>query len=173
MKYSVLITILYTQCLLLAASCDNDAGQKKQKTYSREELIQMNRENLNKETALIQAFIERNNMTMQESLTGLRYNIYHNDTGATARTDQVVTVNYRGYLLDSSLVADTKTEGPLTFKIGHSNVVSGLHEAVQLMSVGDSARFILPSHLAYGLTGDVNIPGNSPILYDVELHDIK
>ena len=38
------------------------------------------------------------------------------------------------------------------------------------MKEGDKARFVIPSHLAYGMQGDGNkIPGNSPLYYDVTL----
>jgi FKBP-type peptidyl-prolyl cis-trans isomerase len=38
------------------------------------------------------------------------------------------------------------------------------------MNVGDEAIFILPSHLAYGLSGDRSrIPFESPLIYDVKL----
>lgn len=157
----------------MTGSCRNNPETGKIKTFSREELLQINRESLSRETALIHAFITRNNLTMNESPTGLRYFIYHDDSGATALKDQLVTIRYQAYLLDSTHVSGTPANISETFRVGHDNVVSGLHEAVKLLSVGDSATLILPSHLAYGLTGSVNIPRNSPIVYDIEVLDIK
>jgi len=38
--------------------------------------------------------------------------------------------------------------------------------------VGDKAKLIIPSHLAFGLAGDMDqIPPLSPIVYDIEVLD--
>ena len=172
MKTLLVILLLNLQCVLLATSCNEDPSQTR-KTYTREELMQVNREKLNRETAQIHKYIEHRHWNMNETSTGLRYEIYHDDSGATAQNGQLVTIAYQAYLLDSTRIAGTSPDVPETFRVGHDNVISGLHEAVQLLSVGDSARLIVPSHLAYGFTGDYNIPANAPILYDIELLDIQ
>jgi FKBP-type peptidyl-prolyl cis-trans isomerase len=42
------------------------------------------------------------------------------------------------------------------------------------MHVGDRAKFIVPSHLAFGLLGDQNkIPQHATLVYDIELVKIK
>jgi FKBP-type peptidyl-prolyl cis-trans isomerase len=82
-------------------------------------------------------------------------------------------VAYQAYLLDGTRIGGTDLSGPVTFTIGQGEAVSGLHEAVDLLAQGDSARFILPSYLAYGLTGDQErIPPNAAIFYDLVLVDL-
>jgi FKBP-type peptidyl-prolyl cis-trans isomerase len=50
------------------------------------------------------------------------------------------------------------------------NVESGLHEAIQLLSPGDSALFVIPSYRAHGLIGDQDrIPMRSTLVYRVGL----
>ncbi len=172
MKSFLIVLLLYSECLLLATSCGSKPSGKPQ-SINRDELLRMNRENLNRETAMIHKYIVARKWEMKESPTGLRYTIFYDDSGATALDDQVVSIAYKAMLLDSTGIASASASEPLSFRVGRDNVVSGLHEAVKLLSVGDSARFILPSHLAYGLTGDVNIPGNAPIVYDVEMLKIQ
>jgi FKBP-type peptidyl-prolyl cis-trans isomerase len=42
------------------------------------------------------------------------------------------------------------------------------------MNVGDRAKFIVPSHLAFGLLGDQKmIPPQATLVYDVELINLK
>ncbi len=87
-----------------------------------------------------------------------------------AKSGDVVSIVYSLHLLDGTRVTDTDLSGSITFVVGQGNVVSGLHEAVTLLSVGDSARLILPSYLGYGLTGDQNkIPSNAALFYDLSL----
>ncbi|MGE5317418.1 MAG: FKBP-type peptidyl-prolyl cis-trans isomerase, partial [Chloroflexota bacterium] len=40
--------------------------------------------------------------------------------------------------------------------------------------VGDHAKFVIPSHLGFGLIGDQNkVPPKSTLIYDIELLDLK
>jgi FKBP-type peptidyl-prolyl cis-trans isomerase FkpA len=51
-------------------------------------------------------------------------------------------------------------------------VIRGWTEGVQLMKVGGKNRFVIPSDLAYGPRGNSGIPGNSVLVFEVELLDI-
>ena len=64
----------------------------------------------------------------------------------------------------------TDTERSEHFAVDFDDVESGLHEGVKYMSVGDKAIFILPAHLAHGITGDqAAIPPQSTLVYDLHL----
>jgi FKBP-type peptidyl-prolyl cis-trans isomerase len=166
--------ILVLWVLFFAASCSdsNQASQKRMPTQ--DELIEANKRKVNKEADLINKFIAQSGWEMKETDTGIRYDIYHQEAGDDAKSGDVVSVVYSLHMLDGSRVTDTDLSGPIIFKVGQGNVVSGLHEAVTLLSVGDSARMILPSYLAYGLTGDQNnIPSNAALFYDLSLVSIN
>jgi len=53
-------------------------------------------------------------------------------------------------------------------------VISGLEEGILYLSEGDKAKIIIPSHLGYGLLGDLdkNIPPKATLIYDIELKSI-
>jgi FKBP-type peptidyl-prolyl cis-trans isomerase len=50
-----------------------------------------------------------------------------------------------------------------------SNIIPGFSEGVVGMTVGDVRRLIVPPILAYGTTGQGEIPPNATIVFDVEL----
>ncbi|HKK40025.1 MAG TPA: FKBP-type peptidyl-prolyl cis-trans isomerase [Cryomorphaceae bacterium] len=164
-------TILVLWSLLFAASCKDSSQGSHQRMPTQDELIEANKRKVGKEAELINQFIAQSGWDMKETDTGIRYDIYHlEDDTVNAKSGDVVSIAYSLHLLDGSRVSDTKVNGPVTFKVGQGDVVSGLHEAVTLLSVGDSARLILPSYLAYGLTGDQNnIPSNAALFYDLSL----
>lgn len=143
---------------------------------NQEELIQVNKNNVQAESARINAFVERKKWDMQETGTGLRYMFLElGDTSlAPAKIEQQALVDVEVRLLTGELVYTTQETGAQWFKVGKSDVESGLHEGIQMMRPGDKTRFILPSHLAHGLLGDLNgIPPGSPIIYDVKLHRLS
>lgn len=166
-------SVLVLACLaLLSSSCESNV-KNQPRTYTQEELLDANRKMINSESDYIDEYIARNDWEMEKSATGLRYDIYHDSAGVSPTPEMIATVTYRAYLLDSTEVGNTAISGPQQFRIGRDAVISGLHEAVTLLSPGDSARFIIPAYLAYGLTGDKNIPSNAAIFYDLSLISIQ
>jgi FKBP-type peptidyl-prolyl cis-trans isomerase len=53
-------------------------------------------------------------------------------------------------------------------------VIPGWDEGIALLKVGDKARFVIPSHLAYGSAGAGGvIPPNATLIFEVELMEAK
>lgn len=166
------IWMVFLGLVLLSASCQEEQARNP-KVYSKEELLEINKSRMSGESERIDAYIVQNDLEMQKTETGLRYHIYHAGNGPKPTATMVATITYHAFLLDGTKVESTDFSGPKKFRIEHDDVISGLHEGVLLLSVGDSARFIIPSHLAHGLTGDKNIPSNATLIYDVALLEIQ
>ena len=99
---------------------------------------------------------------------GLQYLVITNGSGSLPGSNDVVTVNYRGTLLDGSEFDSSYKRGqPAQFPVG--NVIHGWTEALQLMSVGSKWKLFIPGELAYGEQGRPGIPPNSLLVFDVEL----
>ena len=133
----------------------------------KEPLLKANKQIVNTEDGQIRNLIERYGWKMKETGTGLRYLVYYEGRGPKTKKDKVVKINYEVRLI-------TGDTGPKEFKIGSGGVESGLEEGILLLKVGDKAKFILPSYLAWGLIGDQDrIPPKSTLIYDVEVLEIK
>ena len=53
-------------------------------------------------------------------------------------------------------------------------MIEGWDEGIQLLQVGDKARFVIPSYLGYGSSGAGGvIPPDATLIFDVELMDVK
>lgn len=140
----------------------------------KEPLIHVNKTAAEIESEQIDGFVKRHNWNVIKTGTGLRYFIYRNGNGETAKNGQTAKVNFEISLLNGNVIYSTKHTAALEFLIGESEVESGLHEGITYMRAGDKAKLILPSHLAHGLIGDLNkIPPRSTIIYDIELIELK
>jgi FKBP-type peptidyl-prolyl cis-trans isomerase len=84
-------------------------------------------------------------------------------------------VHYKGALIDGTeFDSSYKRKQPIDFQLGVGQVISGWDEGIQLLQVGDKARFVIPSNLAYGERGAGGvIPPNATLIFDVELMDVK
>jgi FKBP-type peptidyl-prolyl cis-trans isomerase len=92
---------------------------------------------------------------MQQTGTGLRYQVIQGaGKGSFISTGDEIKMNYRVSLLDGTQLYSSDSSGTIGFIVDKSDMASGLHEGVKFMRPGDKAIFIMPSHLAYGLTGD-------------------
>lgn len=152
--------------------CSDNKGASSTTDYNQvqQDLIDESKKQHQKEVKAIQKFIKEKGWPMQETKTGLQYWIYEPGNGEQGALNKIATISYTITLLDGTECYKASDNNPKQFKIGQDNVESGLHEAVQLMHVGDRARFILPSHLAFGFTGDSGkIPQNASVVYDVHL----
>ncbi len=176
MQVSFLHSLTGFLMVVLMASCmeSRPPEETKQAVNPEESLIKVNRYLIKKEKTDIDNYIRRHGWKMQESGSGLRYQIYDDIAGNKAVTGKIATIEYKIWLLSGDLVYSSEELGPKTFRIGHGGVESGLEEGILLMSPGDKARFILASHLAYGLLGDdKKIPPKMPIVYQVELIELQ
>ena len=107
--------------------------------------------------------------------SGLHYKHIQKGDGAKANKGQTVAVHYKGMLPDGSEFDNSYKRGnPIEFPIGTGQVIEGWDEGILLLNKGDKARFVIPSHLAYGEAGAGGvIPPNATLIFDVELMDIK
>ncbi len=86
----------------------------------------------------------------------------------------IVSVNYtgaftNGKVFDSNVQASFGHVEPLKFTLGTGQVIPGWDKGVTGMKVGEKRHLVIPSSLAYGPNDYGPIPGNSTLVFDVEL----
>ena len=117
--------------------------------------------------------LNRKEEGVKETSSGLQYQILHrgNQQKKPTAVDQVL-VHYHGTLLNGA-VFDSSVDRQQPISFGLNQVIPGWTEGLQLMSVGDKARFWIPAHLGYGKQKVGNIPPGSLLIFEVELLEIQ
>jgi peptidylprolyl isomerase len=109
----------------------------------------------------------------KRTASGLAYKIIKHGKGKEhPRVESTVEVHYSGWTPDGKMFDSSVTRGqPTSFPL--DGVIKGWTEGVQLMVVGDKARFWIPGNLAYG---DKPARPGAPagtLVFDIELLKIK
>lgn len=127
------------------------------------------------EKAKQKALLDKVAAGYDETESGLRYKILQEGNGKQATKGAMVSVHYKGQLLDGTVFDSSyKRKQPIDFSIGVGQVIPGWDEGIQLLKVGDKARLVIPSNLAYGSSGAGGvIPPNATLIFDVELMNVK
>ena len=101
----------------------------------------------------------------------MSYQILNHGNGKKAAINDYVSVHYVGKLSNGKIFDSSRDRGkPIKFQLGVGNVISGWDEGIQLLHVGDQAKFVIPSWLAYGERGAGGvIPPNANLIFEVEL----
>ena len=138
------------------------------------ELMEENKAIAQREALDIDNWITRNGLRMERTGTGVRIQLLEDSAGATAVPLQTASIDFRVSLIDGTTCYASTPGEPEDFMIEKDNVESGLHEAIQHLSVGDSAVIVIPSHRAYGLAGDSEkIPMRSTVIYHLRLEGLR
>lgn len=170
--------IIFLFVISFFTACNHDTQQQQEKVQNperyKEDLVGVNKTLVENESVEIENYIKRHSWEMKNSGSGLRYMIYQQGTGDVAKFGKIAVIKFKVDLLDGTECYSSDKTGSKEFQIGKGGVESGLEEGIRLLKVGDKAKFILPPHLAHGLTGDDNkIPARATLVYDVELIQLK
>jgi FKBP-type peptidyl-prolyl cis-trans isomerase len=172
------LVAIYMIIALLFFSCDNVKNKKENQHIDDKQLElsleDMNRKMLQYESELIDNYIEKNNLKVIKTGTGLRYQIFNEGDGNLIKKGDVVTLEYELSLLSGELLYSSENDGNKVFLVSRGGVETGLEEAVLKLKNNSEAILILPSHLAHGLLGDGNkIPPKAILVYKIKVIDIK
>ena len=121
----------------------------------------------------LKQYINENRITVLSINTGIYYLPIKNTTGTKVETEKSIAISYKGYFLDGGKFDETKN---LEFTMGDQfQVIKGLEYGVSLMREGEKAKFIIPSHLAYGEKGSSTgiVPPYTTVIYEVEVLTVK
>lgn len=166
-----LFSFLFLVSLL---SCEGKSKKDKLLFENQEDyeqtMIHSHQEFLKLEKQKIESFIDSSNLTFKATGTGLRFSIYELTEGENITTGDIAVVKYILKSLKGEVFYESPENRSQEFMVDYDNVESGLHEGIKQMRVGEKALFILPAHLAHGITGDqAAIPSQTTLVYDLHL----
>ena len=116
--------------------------------------------------------LQKENPNVKRHPQGFYYEVLREGKGPKTKYAQRIRFDYRSYLMLTGEPYD-QTYGrrdPIVHVVGEP-MFPGLIEGFQLMNAGSLYRFYFPYQLAFGPNGSGSIPGFTPLIYEVELHE--
>ncbi len=164
---------------------DNISGTPRMTDQEMQEVIQAyqkqemekHEELAKKSKATSEAFLEANKKKEGVIVlpSGVQYKVLQDGKGKQPKTTDLVTVNYRGTLIDGTeFDSSYKRNEPATF--GLNSVIKGWQEVLPMMKEGAKWEVTIPSDSAYGPRGrggPVAIEPNSALVFEIELVSTK
>jgi FKBP-type peptidyl-prolyl cis-trans isomerase FkpA len=117
--------------------------------------------------AKMQKYISDNSITATKHSSGLYYQIIEPGTGVTPTISSTVKANYTGKFTNNT----SFDGGVASFSLG--GVIQGWQIGIPLIKQGGKIKLIIPPNLAYGCNDYRGIPGNSVLVFDVELQEVR
>jgi FKBP-type peptidyl-prolyl cis-trans isomerase len=110
-----------------------------------------------------------------ETNTGLKYSDIKVGSGETAKSGDLVSVHYTGWLTDGKRFdSSVLRQKPFSFPIGQGRVIAGWEEGVAGMQIGGIRQLVIPPDLGYGEAGAGGvIPPGATLVFEVELLEIS
>lgn len=107
-----------------------------------------------------------------ETDSGLQYLVVDEASGNKPDIYDTIKIHQRALLLDGKILADTYRENQ-TEEVKVDELIEGLQEGLQMMSLGSRYRFWVPADLAWGRKGTGNkIPPNAVLYFDIRVVEI-
>jgi FKBP-type peptidyl-prolyl cis-trans isomerase len=154
---------------------------QKEREAAMQKALQEQQPAQNADDEALKTYFSSKHINPIKTASGLYYSIQQEGSGPLAKAGDMVTLKYRGTLLDGT-VFDSNLDSafmhvqPLTFVLGTGRVIKGWEEGIGYLKVGSKAFFYVPSALAYGsqsrpgsAANAKGIPPNSILIFDVEL----
>jgi FKBP-type peptidyl-prolyl cis-trans isomerase FklB len=113
--------------------------------------------------------VKTHTVTLPDGKTAeMQYKVITEGTGAMPKSNDIVSVNYRGTLINGKeFDSSAKRNAPL--KMAANQLVKGWTEALQMMKTGSKWELYLPAALAYGDRGGQGIEPGTTLIFEMEL----
>lgn len=103
-----------------------------------------------------------------QTAQGVLYEVLQKGTGDKANIRSIVSVYYKGMLIDGSVFDDNTQQGyPDAFRL--ADLITGWQIALTQMCAGDKWRIYVPAEVGYGAMSMAGIPKHSTLIFDIEL----
>ncbi|MBS0423993.1 MAG: FKBP-type peptidyl-prolyl cis-trans isomerase [Proteobacteria bacterium] len=127
------------------------------------------------EIQTVQNYLSTNSLTATQHCSGMFYRIENPGTGPTPGPCSNVTVTYKTYFFDGTILDQSTTPVPVNL----TQTIMGWRIGMPLLKTGGRIVMYIPPSIAYGnqnvtdANGNIVIPANSYLVFEVDLISVS
>jgi len=162
--------------LILLVSCNTPVQEENavEPDPVREQFIRANRYMQRRHQDHIAAFVQRLGWEATVTPSGLWIVVEKTGSGPLIKEGDRVRYAYTSNLLDGTPCYEAGKSSPESLVVGKGGVITGIDQGMRHLRNGSRATLLIPPHLGHGNFGDRDkIPGNSVLLYRIEILDVR
>lgn len=131
-------------------------------------------ENQRKEDSILASFVLRKYPNAEKKSSGL-YILNHIQTqDVKAEYGDIISVYYSVSDTTNKVLDSNKDlQNPFEFILGDDGLIAGWSEGLSYMKKGEKMKILIPSKLAYGESGYGAIAPNTPLIFELNLVEVK
>lgn len=163
--------LMLIACLSVGVSCKKTKPQlpsnKKNINADKElDLRRLNQEMVEQEDEFLRNYVAENDSSFYRNEAGFWSRIdVPADSSAPLQNGDVCSISYKVSLLDGVFVEEVQNQ---QYLIGRKEIIPGLDMALVLLKRGETATFIFPWNLAYGMKGYNDlVPPYTSVMYKI------
>jgi len=171
---------IYIVLLVAFVACEGPEPRhpvKRNTTSKLQAAIERSKKLLAAEEFMIKSIIAKDSTkNYQQSTSGSWYFYVKKNTGevALAQPEDLVTMTYNVISLDNDTIYRMQDIGIIKYKVDKQELFPGLRNAVKLLKENETATFLFPSSLGYGVPGDGDKIGiNTPLKSTIAILKIE
>ena len=108
------------------------------------------------------------------SVTALKVDTLVEGTGEVLKADSKISANYFGWTSDGKIFDSSKKSGTATpIEFGLDGVIAGWTEGLTGVKVGSTVKLTIPADKAYGASDDGSGNPVGPLMFIVEVKELK
>lgn len=116
--------------------------------------------------SIILTYLENNNIEAIKDSSGLYYSIILEGNGNYPNLNSTIEFKYKGYYTTGDIFGETN-DTSISYPL--DTLIPGWQIGVPLISEGGKIILYVPTALAYGQNDSSGIPGNSILIFEIEL----
>jgi hypothetical protein len=120
-----------------------------------------------KEDSLLSEFV-KSDSKFKKNETGFWFKIDYETNKDFLKVNEICKFNCKMFLLNGKLIQEDEKQ----IVIGKKQVIVGLEEGLKILHKGESATFIIPWYLGYGMTGsEPNVPPYTSLIFKIKMYN--
>lgn len=167
MKRFLIYSVILISTVFASFSCIDLDEEYEENLREQEKYYAKLQEQFGKDTVVIEKYLADSSLTAVKDSSGIYYIIEAAGEELHPDDNSVITVLYKGWLVDGTVFSQTYDDVSYTTNL--RGLIAGWRIGIPKIGAGGKIKLFVPSYYGYGDVEWGSVPANSVLIFDIEL----